>query len=79
MPYPFRRMSVQRFQEALAHGSERIASLITFPAFAKQTGQAIVDLNSQASAAGDSERFGEAIDGSFTIVLLRENLRFDPK
>src|SRR5271169_2534491 len=72
----------ESFGEAVVDEGERMAGLIALPVFGKHARQS--HRGPQLPGEGrlracDSERFGQAVQGGFTVMLCRENLRFDPK
>jgi hypothetical protein len=72
----------ESFREAIVHKSQHMPGLIALAALAKQAGQD--HRRPQLPGEGrlcacDNERFGQAVHDRFTVMLRRENLRFNPE
>src|SRR5277367_4331207 len=70
----------ESFRESVIDESQRMPGLIALPVFGKHARQG--HRGPQLPGEGrlracDSERFGQAVQGGFTVMLCRENLRFD--
>ena len=72
----------ESFRETVVDESQGMAGLIALAVFGEQAGQGHCRPQlpgERRLRACDSERFGQAVHGWFTIMLRRENLRLDPK
>src|ERR1700730_12659037 len=70
------------FREAVVDESERMPGLIALAVFGEQPGQGHRRPQfpgERRLRACDSDRFGQAVQGRFTVMLRRENLRLNPK
>src|ERR1700733_505815 len=72
----------ESFREAIVDWGERMPGPITLPVFEEHAGQGHRRPQlpgERRLRACDSERFGQAGHGRVTVMLRRENLRFDPE
>src|SRR6202167_2929462 len=72
----------ESLRETVVDESQGMAGLIALAVFGEQAGQG--HCRPQLPGEGrlracNSERFSQAVHGWFTVMLCRENLRFDPK